>query len=303
MISDAAAMPLHWIYDQSKIQELIAGESTSNFYHTPSCPFYKYPAGELSPYGGESIPVLRALAKSGGLNAEVLGDEYASFFSTYDKEDVNGYVGRLNHVPKTFLESKNQGKPLKECAVVDSQAQGIAKVPIIVARYAGTPELSQKIEEMVGILQDSKLSVEASLLVGKVLESILLGSAPFGTSYGELLQKQELSEMQKSFVEFLDNTAVLQDWVSFSNAVNKIPSDNPWRNMGIKSAVLEKFFPSLNLRTAIDATTFKTPEEKEVAETAFSSRNPSDPLPSPREVGAALGLSCALPSKSLVVLS
>lgn len=31
------------------------------FFNPPSCPFYEYEAGQLSPYGDEALPLLRSL--------------------------------------------------------------------------------------------------------------------------------------------------------------------------------------------------------------------------------------------------
>ena len=48
---DAAAMPLHWLYNTSTIDELVHNDSArSDFFPTPSCPFYNYRFGENSPY-------------------------------------------------------------------------------------------------------------------------------------------------------------------------------------------------------------------------------------------------------------
>ncbi len=65
------------------------------------------------------------------------------------------------------------GKSWDECNVEDSEANGMAKVPLIVARYAGYPDLATTIESMVHILLKPKLSVECSLVVGKLSERIL----------------------------------------------------------------------------------------------------------------------------------
>lgn len=39
--ADAAAMPLHWIYDHSKINAILGEHITApEFFGKPSCPFY-----------------------------------------------------------------------------------------------------------------------------------------------------------------------------------------------------------------------------------------------------------------------
>lgn len=59
-------MPLHWIYSPDKIQSLLGGEPPE-FFKTPSSPFYKYPVGELSPYGTEVFYTLSSLVEHGGV--------------------------------------------------------------------------------------------------------------------------------------------------------------------------------------------------------------------------------------------
>lgn len=54
LMSDAASMPLHWIYDQATVQAKVdAAGGRAAFFHTASCPYYTYPVGALSPYGDE----------------------------------------------------------------------------------------------------------------------------------------------------------------------------------------------------------------------------------------------------------
>eukprot|EP00983_Pelagomonas_calceolata_P010345 336025-Pelagomonas_calceolata.AAC.1 len=56
--ADSATYPLHWIYDVSKVKELLSGkEDCPEFYPTPSCPFYNSgPVGVQSCYGdGETF--------------------------------------------------------------------------------------------------------------------------------------------------------------------------------------------------------------------------------------------------------
>jgi len=52
--ADAATYPLHWIYDVTKVKDLVKGgrQDTPEFFLTPSCPFYNSgPVGVQSCYG------------------------------------------------------------------------------------------------------------------------------------------------------------------------------------------------------------------------------------------------------------
>ena len=75
-------MPLHWIYDADKIQGLLGDakrQDAPEFFPTPSCPFYAYETGKLSPYGDEVLPLLRHLAAQGSKGFEAQGFARESF--------------------------------------------------------------------------------------------------------------------------------------------------------------------------------------------------------------------------------
>ena len=44
-VADAAARPLHWIYDTEKIQKLICGTANPEFWPKSESPFYNLPTG------------------------------------------------------------------------------------------------------------------------------------------------------------------------------------------------------------------------------------------------------------------
>ncbi|CAM9977229.1 unnamed protein product, partial [Phaeothamnion confervicola] len=68
-VADSATSGLHWIYDTSKIDDLLKGERALEhpfeFYDPPSCPFYSSTVGNLSPWGHELVPLLTSLKKRG----------------------------------------------------------------------------------------------------------------------------------------------------------------------------------------------------------------------------------------------
>ncbi len=160
------------LQDQDQIKSLLEKEGLPTdqpeFFPKPACPFYQYKLGALSPYGDEIVPLLRHLGAQGkaGFDSAGFGTESAGFFKAYG--------GRLSHVPKLFLEATEEGKRGEEAAVEDSQAHGIIKVPLLVARYAGSPQLLPQVEAAVRVHQKSQTSVAASLALARVLELIVL---------------------------------------------------------------------------------------------------------------------------------
>ena len=60
------AAPLHWIYDQGKVQDLTKGH-TAEFYPTSQCPFYTIETGRTSTYGDQLHVTLKSLAERKGI--------------------------------------------------------------------------------------------------------------------------------------------------------------------------------------------------------------------------------------------
>ena len=62
LVGDAAAMPLHWMYDDNLLRAALGDRvDTPLFFDTPSCPFYStadfpghYTTGQASPYGEQA---------------------------------------------------------------------------------------------------------------------------------------------------------------------------------------------------------------------------------------------------------
>lgn len=170
-IADAATMGLHWIYDPAKIQSLLdekRASSNPEFFEPPSCPFYDYTAGSLSPYGDEQYAVLRFLAEQGPMDAKN--------FAQYLYEYYKAYKGRLNHSCKTFLANFAAGKGWPRCGDPDdTQANCFVKVPPLVAYYAGSPALAAAVEQAVRVQQNNDLAVAVGLAAARILERVILG--------------------------------------------------------------------------------------------------------------------------------
>eukprot|EP00599_Poterioochromonas_sp_BG-1_P003414 CAMPEP_0173140028 /NCGR_PEP_ID=MMETSP1105-20130129/4625_1 /TAXON_ID=2985 /ORGANISM="Ochromonas sp., Strain BG-1" /LENGTH=372 /DNA_ID=CAMNT_0014052903 /DNA_START=88 /DNA_END=1206 /DNA_ORIENTATION=- len=296
-------MPLHWIYSQDKIKEIVGKDSTA-FFPTHSCPFYKYPLGVFSPYGAEGVALIRSVSKVGALDTENLSAEYFDYFSTYDQEGDKGYVGRVSHVPKQFVEGRKAGKSWSECSIVDSQAHGIAKVPVIVARYAGSPELSSQIERMVRVLQDSDVSVECSILVGKILERILLTNVSPALAVEEVSNDESLTAYQRNLFAFLKSGEKIRELVRFAKRVEAAPpvAEDGHRNMRVKGAVSRAFITGITLEEAVNTAKYAKEEDAEFAKSVFEIRPLTAKEPSAEEFALAVGMSCALPDALLNVL-
>eukprot|EP00981_Chlorochromonas_danica_P008499 scaffold2205_cov183-Ochromonas_danica.AAC.24 len=262
LMADLVTMPLHWIYDQSAIAAKV-GSGSALFFATPSCPFYSYPAGVFSPYGDESLPLLRSLSQLGHFNRDAVAEEMFNFFSTYPDEGAKGYSGRLNHVTKTFVANRVAGKSWEDCNVEDSQANGIAKVPLIVARYAGHANLVHKIEEMIHVLQKPVISVESSVLVGKLLERILLHDESPAIALHAIREQhgESLTIFQRKVLDFVLNEEPIKEWLKFYTFLESQPidSNDGFRNMRITGQVLTTLLTSSTPRLDLNEAIAQTP--------------------------------------------
>jgi ADP-ribosylglycohydrolase len=317
-LGDAATMPLHWIYNQADLASKV-GDHDPLFFPTPSCPFYTYPSGVFSPYGYESVPFLTAIADTGVFDRDVTAQTAYTAYKAYTDANIMGYAGRLNHVMKELITQHEVGKPWSECNTDDSQANGMAKVPIIVARYAGSAELTNAVEQMVSVLQRSSLSVESSVLIAKYLERLLFKSESASPSPATILASMledadviGLSAWQRQVLSFVFNDIALQDWLQFVRALDTVPNPDAekdgFRNMRIQGKLLSQRLVSENIAEAIATSPALTVSEREVAEAAIlaaqtitSGTPSSSTIDQVKDMARALGLSCALPSALLNV--
>lgn len=70
-------------------------------------------------------------------------------------------ISVCSYTPTSFIENIHPPPP---------------QVPLLVARYAGHPELLEKVENAVRVHQANDISVSSALAVAKILERVVLGS-------------------------------------------------------------------------------------------------------------------------------
>ena len=176
-IADAATMGLHLIYDQAAIENLVKERIKINqtiegpeFFDPPASAFYDYSTGRQSPYGDEIMPLLQSVSQKGYFDTNDAITEWLIFYDVYK--------GRLNRVSQRFIELKNRGVSIDQCAQMDdTNFESAAKIPIIVARYAGSPMLLEKVDDAVRIHQTNEKVLHATRLAAKLLEKVILGSS------------------------------------------------------------------------------------------------------------------------------
>ncbi|KAI7846445.1 hypothetical protein COHA_000056 [Chlorella ohadii] len=199
LLADAATMPLHWIYDAGKVQSLLeskAKQAQPEFYPEPSCPFYSYALGRLSPYGDEEYALLQYGATHADIDGPGLMQHLVEFFGAYD--------GRLNGTAKHLVEAWGAGQRFPEAAADDSQAHAIVKVPVLVARYGGTAQLASRVEAAVRAQQNSEASVAQGQAAAAILERVVVHGACVAEAIDWALQPGNIApEVQAQLAEHL----------------------------------------------------------------------------------------------------
>ena len=193
VLADVATMPLHWHYDKGEILRKLRKEPNGplqaltgllfadkspldldalapEFFEPPGNMFYTYAPGTLSPYGAEAAGLVRSVAKHGALVPEKYAEESAAEF--------RAYPGRLNSISKTYLAQWDAGARWPSCGVAgDTQAHCLVRVPCIVARYAGKPELRTAVADAVSVHQAHPAPGDYALAYAALLERIVLGAS------------------------------------------------------------------------------------------------------------------------------
>jgi hypothetical protein len=196
VVADVACQPLHWNYDIAALKDKLEVANrlgTPEFFIGPESisanPFYSVKLGKFTCYGDQAMVLLTSLASNGGLDINDLKQRTYDFFGP-DGTDSYGEWPQIS-VPKDqlpvkhgwrhgsikgFLANAEDGKPFPECGNTnDSQIDCIAKIAPVVARYAGQPDMAQKVEEVVRLTQNNDKSVEHALTAAKILEAVILG--------------------------------------------------------------------------------------------------------------------------------
>lgn len=192
LLADAATMPLHWHYDIGQIKRKVTGQpdgplqaalglllpdnmpldlaSLQAEFHSPSeNMFYKYPVGQLSPYGAEAACLVRSLAAEGSLVPERYAEQSV--------QEYRAYSGRLNSLSKRFLEQWDAGARWPTCGVAgDTQAHSLVRVPAIVARYAGSEQCRDAVADAVRVHQAQQGPVDYAQALATLLERCILGA-------------------------------------------------------------------------------------------------------------------------------
>lgn len=210
LVADAAAQPLHWIYDVPKINEIIERSGNQPEFHFPSHnPYYCIETGKSSCYGDQCFVLLESLAHCNGLNVDDLKQRMYKRFgpgSEYDSEAVDAYewkgeIAKNYPVPmpwkhfsiKDFLKNYEAHKS-DTGSEGDQQIDGVTKIVPLVAMFAGRADLLEKVEEAVRTTQENDVAVVFALTAARIMEQFILQENPMASQ----IVSQIIEEMRSS---------------------------------------------------------------------------------------------------------
>ncbi|KAL4447697.1 hypothetical protein ABPG75_004916 [Micractinium tetrahymenae] len=188
--------------DTSKVQSLLESKGRAaepEFFPEPSCPFYDYKLGRLSPYGDEVYALLQHAAGQPDINGAALTEHLVGFFK--------GYGGRLNGTAKKLVEAWDGGARFPAAAADDSQAHAIVKVPVVVARYGGTPQLAERVEAAVRSQQNNDTAVAMGQAAAAILERVVVQGSTVGEAVAWALEPGNIPEsVREQLAPYLSDT-------------------------------------------------------------------------------------------------
>ncbi|TWW72955.1 Crystallin J1A [Takifugu flavidus] len=169
-VADAAAQPMHWIYDLQKLHVILAQDPNPEFRAESANPFYRRQTGQQSCYGDQAFVLLESLSECGGPRPQL---------------PVEGPWRQASL--KSFLKNIDAGKEETGC-VDDCQMDGITKLAPVVAFYAGKPEMLEKVEDAVRVTQNNDACVAETLAAARFLEHFIL-NGPDPTALESVLEQ------------------------------------------------------------------------------------------------------------------
>lgn len=212
LLADAAAMPLHWIYDVNEIKRLV-GSGEPEFYRTPSCPFYTYPSGSGTPYGQQFGAYLTAGAPFAPTAVE------AAYAALYAAAPSWWYKDAST---KEFIANEAAGQHWPQCGGNDDQADAIVHALPVVALWAGrnTTAMLAAADSVIRVTQNTDKGAAFGLASARLLEYVVA----YNLSGAALLTQVIADLRDPARASPYDADSALAD--GLQNALDKIGESN-----------------------------------------------------------------------------
>ncbi|XP_077987053.1 crystallin J1A-like, partial [Glandiceps talaboti] len=188
-VGDAAAQPLHWVYNLSDLDKAVEGYDNPEFRKPSANPYYTIATGRVSAYGDQAVVLLESLVACNGLNIDDYCERLIKNFgpgSEYDNSENDTFIQKSGvqsaypiqgpwrpFIIKHFLANLEQKKsPTGSETQVDMHA--VAVVPPLVAKYAGQPDLLDKVKSVIEVTMLHEENIAIGLAATRLLEQHVL---------------------------------------------------------------------------------------------------------------------------------
>uniref|UniRef100_A0AAV2L8T7 Uncharacterized protein n=1 Tax=Knipowitschia caucasica TaxID=637954 RepID=A0AAV2L8T7_KNICA len=222
-VADAAAQPMHWIYNPDKLKEVLSElEPSPEFRPESANPFYRRTTGEQTCYGDQAYVLLQSLSHCGDVDVADLTKRYYEFFgpgTVYDLPLNDPYRPKegpkvilpingpwRNGSLKAFMRNVDAGKD-ETGSETDCQMDGVTKLAPIVALFAGRREMLDKVETAVRVTQNNDTCVAVTLAAARILEHFIL-NGPDANVLNVVLD--QLKNPNRQNPQDLDNAVIAQ---------------------------------------------------------------------------------------------
>ncbi|XP_077986655.1 crystallin J1A-like [Glandiceps talaboti] len=183
VVADAAAMPVHWIYNNTALDKALEGYTNPEFREPSAAFFYTIPVGRTSAYGDQAVVLLESLVASNGVNLEDYAERMYKFFGPKSEYETEGNLNSGRKLPitgpwrplimKKFIPKYEEKQP-----VLGSESQidmhAVAVVPPLVAKYAGQPDLLDKVKSVIEVTMLHEENIAIGLAAARLLEDYIL---------------------------------------------------------------------------------------------------------------------------------
>lgn len=188
-IADAAARPLHWVYDLGQLDKAIASSpDTPEFWPESVSPFYTLPTGENSCYFDQAYAVMTSLKNKKEYDFNNICDEFEKQLgagSRYDMKAREEYMwlrreGKVQGPIKgkwlhggmiKFFENRRQGKLVGDSHI--KETDGFCCALPVVVKYAGNSDLMDKVLEVTKTQSTWPVAVSHALVASKIVEAFI----------------------------------------------------------------------------------------------------------------------------------
>ncbi|KAL5011688.1 hypothetical protein ScPMuIL_010239 [Solemya velum] len=185
LTADAAAQPLHWVYNLQKLDDLTSEKDDIGFMEPSANPFYRIETGMNSCYSDQLFTVLKSLNEWNGVRIPKMKED---FYRDFGPESVyEASVDNSDYEPKVKKEKypinghwRNQSirefiaNYGQETEKSDHQADAFVRPIPVVAMYAGTPDMLDRVKEVIALTQDNNIAISVGLASARLLEQYII---------------------------------------------------------------------------------------------------------------------------------